>query len=130
MHDALKNSYLAKLQLSFHTVDGSPPSESNLLEAYTLAFTYGDNTGVTHIDVETKEGGSQSAQTIILLDAKNELKAFFTNVYGFFSNHTRDGRLQSYPLPREWRSTKSIIVEGLKYSKFRQLPNDHVDEVS
>jgi hypothetical protein len=61
--------YLAKLQLSFHSVDGSAVSDANLLEAYSISFTYENG----NLCVGTAEGENAAANSVVLRDAKHDL---------------------------------------------------------
>ena len=74
--DALEKKYLAKLQLSFHSVDGSPVSDANLLEAYNLCFDYVDG----ELRVGTAEGKNRAANSVILRDAKKDLYTLVDDV--------------------------------------------------
>jgi hypothetical protein len=72
----LKKKYLAKLQLSFHTVDGSEVSDANLLEAYNICFTY-DNGQML---VGTAEGKKTSVNSVALRGAKADLYTLVNDV--------------------------------------------------
>ena len=74
--DALKKKYLAKLQLSFHSLDDSQISDANLLEAYTMCFTY-ENGG---LHIGTAGGKNAPINTIVLQDAKKGLYSLIDDV--------------------------------------------------
>ena len=74
--DALEKKYLAKLQLAFHSLDDSPISDDNLIEAYTMCFTY--ENGELHIG--TAEGKDAPTNTMVLRDAKAGLYSLIDDV--------------------------------------------------
>jgi hypothetical protein len=72
----LKNKYLAKLQLSFHSIDGCEVSDANLLEAYNICFTY-DN-GRIHAGIAA--GKNAAANSVVLRGAKKDLYTLVNDV--------------------------------------------------
>jgi hypothetical protein len=94
--------YLSKLQLSFHAVDGQP-SDSNLIESYTMGFTYQDGAVVGGTSGMVGDDQIQSFQKIMVFDSKREVKDFIDNILFFFYQHkSKSGRLRDYPLPCRW----------------------------
>lgn len=74
--DALEKKYLAKLQLSFHSIDDSEVSDENLLEAYHICFDYANG----QLRVGTAEGKNVAANSVVLRDAKKDLYALVDDV--------------------------------------------------
>lgn len=67
---------MAKVQLSFHSVDGNDVSDSNLLEAYNISFSY--ENGVMRIG--TAVGEQEGANPIVLRSAKKDLYTLVNDV--------------------------------------------------
>jgi hypothetical protein len=72
----LEKKYLAKLQLSFHSVDDNGVSDANLLEAYNISFSY--ENGVMRIG--TSVGEQEGANPIVLRGAKKDLYTLVNDV--------------------------------------------------
>jgi len=78
--DALEKKYLAKLQLSLHSIDDSPVSDANLIEAYTICFTYDNG----QLRVGTAEGHGAATNSVVLEDAKVGLNKLIQATYDMF----------------------------------------------
>lgn len=74
--DALEKKYLAKVQLSFHSIDGNEVSDANLLEAYNICFSY--EKGLMHVG--TVEGKNGTANSVVLRGAKKDLYTLVNDV--------------------------------------------------
>ena len=74
--DALEKKYLAKLQLSFHSIDGTEVSDANLLEAYNICFTYENG----QMYVSTTVGKNEAANSVVLRGAKKDLYTLVNDV--------------------------------------------------
>lgn len=74
--DAVEKKYLAKLQLSFHTLDGAEVSDANLIEAYNICFTY--ENGQMHVG--TAAGKNAAANSVVLRGAKSDLYTLVNDV--------------------------------------------------
>ena len=78
--DALEKECLSKLELAFHTADGDPVSDANLIESYAMAFTYGDGGGITKIRTENS---AQGVTSVVVRNAKQDAQTLLENVeYG------------------------------------------------
>lgn len=71
--DALEKGYLQQLQLTFHSWDNAPVNESNLIESYTMTFSYGNGT-------EIKVSTEIESQSVVLRSAKQGLYNMVTDV--------------------------------------------------
>lgn len=74
--DALEKKYLAKLQLSFHSIAGAQVSDANLLEAYNICFTYESG----QMYVGTAVGKTGVANSVALRGAKKDLYTLVNDV--------------------------------------------------
>jgi hypothetical protein len=72
----LQKKYLAKLQLSFHSIDDNSVSDLNLLEAYSICFSY--ENGFMHVG--TAEGKNDTANSVVLRGAKKDLYTLVNDV--------------------------------------------------
>ena len=61
---------LDRFQLAIHADDGKTPSKSNLVESYTMAFTYGEDVGM---QMSRKVAGGDGSGGMELAVAKREL---------------------------------------------------------
>ncbi len=59
MKEALEIGTLSRLQLSFHSSNGTPASADNLLESYTLGFAYRDGIELTELITETSNSANK-----------------------------------------------------------------------
>lgn len=74
-------------------------TEANLIESYTIQFSYENGTVGTQIYSEADSMNSGAPTPIVLLDAKKGARKLLDNVCGFLWNTSRGGGLKDYPLP-------------------------------
>ena len=122
--------HLSKLQLSFHAVDGQP-SDSNLIESYTMGFTYQDGAVVSDTSGMAGDDQIQGSQKIMVFDSKREVKDFIDNILFFFYQHkSKSGRLRDYPLPCKWLQQMRWPSEATDMNIRSSVPNGHVYAIS
>jgi hypothetical protein len=97
-------------------VDDAPISEENLIESYSLTFSYGSGKGVSQIYSETREMQSRKSDPVILLDAKDGARQLVENVCGLLWNGSNGGKLKKYPLPRKSAATNCDSILVTNYS--------------
>jgi hypothetical protein len=99
--EAVEFGYLAKFQLAIHSADGRAVCESNLIESYTLTFTYGPD---SQMQISTQTGNSEAgAPSTLLFTAKKRLYNLVNDV----ENELRiSHRAQPPPLPCKYRLAK------------------------
>lgn len=102
--DALEKGHLYKLNLSFAFVDDGPVTEANLIESYTMLFSYESGNVISRIYSEPREMQSPVTGPIVLLDAKNGARELVDNVGVYLWNSSKHGELKDYPLPRKFSS--------------------------
>ncbi|RDL39663.1 uncharacterized protein BP5553_04003 [Venustampulla echinocandica] len=68
VRDAVEKGFLSKLQLNFHTAEGTA-SPSNIIESYTMAFTY-EKEGISQL-IGTEFSGQRDEDTPMLVHDAN-----------------------------------------------------------
>src|SRR6266536_4448677 len=93
--EALQKEILSKIQLAFHSGIDGPLCESNLVESYTMAFTY--ENGAVAMDFSSERRDSIETGTTLLHTAKHQLVQLVDDViYDFWVR-----RKHLPPLPRK-----------------------------
>lgn len=82
-------------------MDDGPITESNLIESYTIKFSYESGNIVSQIYSETGDTNLRTPKPAVLLDAKNGARKLLNNVASFLWNSSKHGELKDYPLPRK-----------------------------
>lgn len=67
---AIELRYLKRFELTIHSVDGGPIRYANMLESYTVSFTYGSDQQMT---ISTLNGYNKISDSELLCSAKNKL---------------------------------------------------------
>ncbi|KAH8672675.1 HORMA domain-containing protein [Tricladium varicosporioides] len=103
--DALEHGYLWKLQLAFHS---GTPTPDNLLEAYTMEFSYEDKM-VSQIDTEISgasigKGGSMTYHT-----AQSRIYYLVNSVDSFMRRLLQSESQYQQPLPPGSKLTMNLI---------------------
>jgi hypothetical protein len=83
-------------------VDDSPITEANLIESYTIKFSYESGKVTSQFYCETGEMQPQTTKSLVLLDVKNGASKLLNNVASYLWNSSRYGELKDYPLPRKF----------------------------
>jgi hypothetical protein len=94
--DALEKGFLAKLTLSLHHSDG-PVDDTNLFEAYAMAFIYGSDDRVSKVSTKVEERGRSETNSIMVFDAKHEVKTLVDEISSSIINTIRAGNLGKLP---------------------------------
>ncbi|KAE9373446.1 hypothetical protein N431DRAFT_438711 [Stipitochalara longipes BDJ] len=107
-HDALMKGYLHKLNLSIARVDDGPITEENLIESYTIKFSYESGIVTSRIYSEIGRTKSDNSGSGILTDVKTGARKLIDNVAGYLWNSSKRGRLKDYPLPSSFRMVMAM----------------------
>jgi hypothetical protein len=83
-------------------MDDGPITEANLIESYTVKFSYDSGNVVSQIYSETGDMRSSTPQPVVLLDVKNGARKLLNNVASYLWNSSKHGELQDYPLPSKF----------------------------
>jgi hypothetical protein len=80
-------------------VDDGSVTEANLIESYTMVFSYESGNVISQLYSETGELQPPITGSVVLLDAKNGARQLVDNVGVYLWNSSRHGELKDYPLP-------------------------------
>ena len=93
-------------------MDDGPITEENLIESYSMTFSYGSGKGISQIYSETREMESPASDPVVLLDAKHGARQLVENVYGILWNGSNGGKLKKYPLPRKSAAKDFLAISN------------------
>ncbi len=93
-------------------MDDGPITDTNLIESYSMTFSYGSGKGISQIYSETRGMQSLISAPVVLLDAKNGARQLVENVSGLLWNGSNGGRLKNYPLPCKSAAPHSLATYG------------------
>ncbi len=81
-------------------MDDGPITEANLIESYTVNFSY--ESGNVTSEISETGVNSQTSKPVVLLDAKNGARKLLNNVASYLWNSSKHGELKDYRLPRKF----------------------------
>ncbi|KAH6680724.1 HORMA domain-containing protein [Halenospora varia] len=103
--NAIERGYLWKLQLAFHSGN---PTPDNLLEAYTMEFSYEDNM-VSQIDTEVSRASIDKGGTMTYHTAQSRIYYLVNSVDSFMRRLLKSESQYQQPLPPGSKLTMNLI---------------------